>query len=515
MPRVLFIETSGLDQKMELIPSLKLAYARSYFSRSNISLECINLDVLIRKAGRPANATFIDTPALASYLFKDVASEELDEQLDRLVSRINVRGKDFIAFSISGEQDLSIFAFIKKVKEKVRLPIVIGGYIITSPNLLLEKFSFIDYVVLGPGFGSLYDLLKGKDRRCINGLCYRNKGRITVNKPVYKIEHEGLQPDFGQIEKDDYIYPFNINNTCFKNELILPFQFIFRCPGYCAYCYNSLFPYLNVKNVPEIVARIVKLKKRYGTNKFAFFNPCININNRFLDAFICELKDQHAEIVWSDSFIAKTLDRPMFKLLRSVGLIGAYFGIDSGAQSTLNYINKKVSVAEMEKCLINFHSAGIWNVVNFIIGFPYESPRNIKDTLSFLKNNRESIDSPTVNILSIIPSLFLFSSGKYHIKITGLEDYSRWRYRYRKKYQRHLELIEYFPHYKFVENKTGKGRNIESILNFKFIFDDYIQTYFYQLSNRPVRLFTLYRYFQTKEKIYEFLSSAKVIKDKP
>ena len=71
-----------------------------------------------------------------------------------------------------------------------------------------------------------------------------------------------------------------------------------------------------------------------------------------------------------------------------------FFGLESGAQETLDHMDKGIRVAEVPGILRNCREAGIAFHLFSIVGFPEESESSARKTLKFFLDNRNVVDQP-------------------------------------------------------------------------------------------------------------------------
>jgi radical SAM superfamily enzyme YgiQ (UPF0313 family) len=102
-------------------------------------------------------------------------------------------------------------------------------------------------------------------------------------------------------------------------------------------------------------------------------------------------------IKWSDSANFVPLNRKLLRLLQEAGSIRLIFGLESGSPRILRYINKNLTLTQVEGILKLCCEVGIWPEVNLICGFPHETEKDVKLTVSFLKKVRKYLRVVYVN----------------------------------------------------------------------------------------------------------------------
>jgi hypothetical protein len=77
-----------------------------------------------------------------------------------------------------------------------------------------------------------------------------------------------------------------------------------------------------------------------------------------------------------------------------MGVRKLFFGLESGAQATLDHMDKGIRLAEAPTVLRNCADAGIAFHLFSIVGFPEETPERARETLRFLLDNAAILDHP-------------------------------------------------------------------------------------------------------------------------
>jgi hypothetical protein len=85
------------------------------------------------------------------------------------------------------------------------------------------------------------------------------------------------------------------------------------------------------------------------------------------------------------------MDKEFFKLIEDSGCTSLSFGVESGSPVVLLDMKKNIDTWEIESNLKHGHEVGMFNHVNWIIGFPTETPLDFYHSLGLLYNCNEWI----------------------------------------------------------------------------------------------------------------------------
>jgi radical SAM superfamily enzyme YgiQ (UPF0313 family) len=210
--------------------------------------------------------------------------------------------------------------------------------------------------------------------------------------------------------------PFNAQNFNYQNHLIYDFfqftgadvkypygwvkqtalKFVDGCTSNCAFCVewgNKV----RIKPFNEIQDMIKRAYFEHGCNAFYFLNTAINPNRKFTEKLCNWMIRTGIRAYWSDSVKFHDTDREFFDMLYDAGCRSLCFGAEVVDDSMLDYIDKGLTVKDIQRGIINSHEAGIWNVVNFITGMPCETKESVDNTINFIKEYRECIDRAVIN----------------------------------------------------------------------------------------------------------------------
>jgi anaerobic magnesium-protoporphyrin IX monomethyl ester cyclase len=75
-------------------------------------------------------------------------------------------------------------------------------------------------------------------------------------------------------------------------------------------------------------------------------------------------------------------DARMMHKYREAGIVHVYIGVEATSQATLDRIKKDISVEESEEAIRLLASQNIITETSFVLGFPWETPESIENTLA-------------------------------------------------------------------------------------------------------------------------------------
>jgi len=432
---------TGKPSNVVRFPPLGIAMLTGYLRKHGLDMEQDDLSIKVirhnEKAERPEETIHLP-------LFSDEVRIErimngrddvLEAEAQKMLNLVDIKGFDVIGFSLHSSDEPSVvgvaLALGKLIKEITGATVIIGGGINRAARERLLESDYIDCEVESSHVSPLGEINllrfcrmveKGVELYRIPGTVHVREGRLVSD--VSSTDEERRRcfftvPDFDGLPLDLYRYSLStqINGRKYLSKiLILPYLFIYGCPYRCAYCTYAIPPFGGTKD-PEQVARDLEwLSNRYDTRYYFFFNTEINPTKKYAMDVAEELIKRDLGILWSDCATIKNMDVELLEKLREAGAARLVWGVESGSPSVLNYVKKNIEPSRVEMCLREGYRLGIWNHAEMICGFPFESDKDTRSTISFLRSNKEYIHEIVLNKF-FLEGLIAHDPEKYGIRL--------------------------------------------------------------------------------------------------
>lgn len=315
----------------------------------------------------------------------DMDDNPLMEYYQEIIKRINYQNKDFVAISItSNDQIIPGMLLAKLIKErcqKVKHISLGGNYITRLAEEWKERHKFFDYIdsiMVYEGEEALHQLIRALDGKVsfeeIPNLYYIKNGSLIKN-PLSQVSKDKFAiPDFDGFPLDKY----------FSAQVILPVYSSRSCFNKCAFCtipYASSNKYRTIDL--EYVSKMVDvLSKKYNTKYFTFIDETFEIHRMY--QFAQKIMNKKIDIYWyAETRFSKAITEELCKSLYSGGCRNIQFGLESYNQNILDKMRKNVKIEWIEPSLINCIKNGIGVHMFFMIGFPGETIDEAMNTLNF------------------------------------------------------------------------------------------------------------------------------------
>ncbi len=401
-----------------------------YVEQEDLELKCY---VHNKRVGNSTKR--IDLELITDFLRVDKHVKEnttyfdMEKTFDNLYNLVKLDDFGAVGFSImSLRQFATALLFAKRLhKEKMHIKIIFGG-VFTRENALkmLEKYDFIDFVLVGQAYKSLprlIDKIQSRNNKEqiaeIPGLCHRKGARITINKEESENIDHMPAPDYNGLPLSTYVEVMDTVYEIDFNFSILKYILSLGCPYRCTFCNRCLLEKFQLKSPTKVVEELKSLSKKYGTTLFSFECELINSSRHWLIELCDYLLRDKLELKWYAFGRPANLSKDLLQRLYLAGCRVLRWGVESGSQRILDRMNKKFSVRQVEQILKWSSDVGIWNHVNLIIGHINENVIDTERTVNFIKKNKGNIDSIKMSPFYInIDSAIMQDPVNYGIKIT-------------------------------------------------------------------------------------------------
>jgi radical SAM superfamily enzyme YgiQ (UPF0313 family) len=389
-----------------------LAKINSSLNTNSIQSEIFDLDIMVKYHNSlKKQRLFVDLEylrtnysALYSILKATRFDEYMDSQFDKILQKMNLSNIDVVGLNSMHNEIYFPLYLAKKIKKHYGCAIVIGGIHISripEEKLLFLKndigVDYVDHFIRDDPTSFFLSLDKDYSfSKQSSGL----EMQSDYTGHQYNKEHLDLYRI--EMDKIEYFYP-NLNKNLInrlielrnaKPLLILPYQFIEGCSNKCAFCYNGGNTHVHAKEPERVLSDLQALQKDYRCHDFYFLNNNIMADKEY-SMKLFKMLSKETSIKWSDCASINYVDDTTATLMNQSGCISLLFGLESGSQRILRYVNKNSGYNRLEyytRCFNVSDKNNIWVGATLIVGFPFERKMDYDATVSFLEANRHLIN---------------------------------------------------------------------------------------------------------------------------
>ena len=156
------------------------------------------------------------------------------------------------------------------------------------------------------------------------------------------------------------------------------------CVFKCTFCFNQGLDYQSWRAVgPERMhAQLQHLYEKYNINGVQFYEDSFDINPKRCKGFSDLMINSglNKKVKWSHFANIPLFKRDVAIHEKKAGMVYIEFGVESGSDRILNWIDKSQSVEKIKEVYEECRQLNIKTAALFIIGFPEESEEEIRAT---------------------------------------------------------------------------------------------------------------------------------------
>lgn len=338
---------------------------------------------------------------------------EADHGIARLMSLLDAGDVDLLGLSAECPADLPLAAVMgREARKRWGCDVVVGGRVGGDVQRLLSLWPDGRFI-LDEGevpLVALADALRGgRGLGNVPGVMWMQEGNVRSGpRVIHDLDVMGVM-DMSGIPLEGYSLDYEIEGT----GTIVPYIFDRGCPWVCGYCGDHTRRTVRLRS-PELVVRDLASASEAGVERFFFIDHLLNADRRHLGELVTRLEQESLDIHWSDSCKALGMDPDLLRRLRKVGASVLCWGIDVGSARMARLMRKGLDLDRAADVIRASHEAGIRNHVNFIVGMPHETEKDVDGTCAYVERIRPWVSRFHVGAYHYYPgSLLGRHPGRY------------------------------------------------------------------------------------------------------
>jgi radical SAM superfamily enzyme YgiQ (UPF0313 family) len=308
-----------------------------------------------------------------NYNFKILNIITLDDySLISIINQLKKLNFYAIGMTTNSENIANVYKVCGIIKQYYpTIPIILGGPQVTFSDIKTLEQCDCDIIVRNMGersFIKIMDCIVGKSSNLqnIKGISFKKNGEIIRNEDDVILDINSLPiPKFEILKEEKYwVIPENLNHKQFNNflnNITEEYSFFLTgrgCPFSCAFCVEgnikSKYVFRSFDNVKRDLKHFLSVTKAkyvaFGDDTFT------SSPKRVLE--LCNIiQEVHKEKYYFYWFAEGRVDilskhPEMIKVMYDAGLRKLQLGIESGRQETLDIYNKKITLEQIERVII-------------------------------------------------------------------------------------------------------------------------------------------------------------------
>ena len=369
---------------------------------------------------------------------------------NEVVNNILDFGPDFLGFSLYTANIKAARIIAKKVKEADKnIKIVVGGDHPTINPLETIAYGEFDYLIFGEGEFALLDIVNGRKKNLIPGLCYKENGQIVKNpeRPFIQNLDELPFP-----EREAFLNPA---------EKIDVGQVITGrgCPNACSFCVSpkKWSRITRLRSPENVIAELRYLKEKFNPKLIYFVDDTFTLHKKRVKKLLNLMIEENLNFEWKCDTRADCIDDEIASLMKKAGCIRAKIGVESGSERILRKIKKRETKEQIRRGINLLKKYDVPITVYLMAGIPDETDEDLRQTIDFAKELR--VDYYSLSILAPYFGTEIY----YELKENGYKfDKENWEYFYHQSGEMIVNnniapsLLEEF----LALNEFGKGGRV-------------------------------------------------------
>lgn len=307
-----------------------------------------------------------------------------------LANKILDKDPQIAAFSTVTQNVVQAFEtaeFLKKRDPDIK--IVFGGIHSSVLPYDVMKDRNVDFVIVSEGEYTLLELTQAlnnsnKSINKIKGLFYRKiNGEVVFSgspQPLDDLDSLPF-PSRHLVNLDDYDN-MNFIFGLTKNMTINTSR---GCPFNCAFCSSSEYwiKKFRARSPSNILEEIEMLKEEYGADGIRFREDNFTTSKKRILNICQEMNKRKINLPWECESRVDTVDKETLQIMFDSGCRGIWFGVESGNQKTLDFLNKGINLEQISNVFKWCREIGILAGATFMVGIPGETRDDTLNTFKF------------------------------------------------------------------------------------------------------------------------------------
>ena len=293
----------------------------------------------------------------------------INEKEEDVFNRIMREKPDFIGFSCYIWNITKTLELACKLKNQ-GVTVALGGPEVSYRQKdILERYSFIDYVLNGEGESALPELIEAVStgrQIDIKGVSYRKGSELIIS--------DGEIIDF-----ENTVSPYCKEYFESLSGRIAYIESSRGCPFSCAFCLSGRCGKVRFLPLERVKSEMVLLSDM-GAKTIKFVDRTFNCNKKRSEEILTFIRDEYGKSIKDDvcfhfEIAADILSQELFEIISDlpVGAVQFEVGIQSFNEETLSKINRKTNVSLVESNVKRLLSYGNCHVhIDLIAGLPLE-----------------------------------------------------------------------------------------------------------------------------------------------
>lgn len=268
---------------------------------------------------------------------------------------------------------------IQIIRDNSKVPIVLGGGIVTNDAEFVFETLKPDYAIVGEGEDGMVRLANGEtDEKIIRSRA------LDVNSLPF--------PDWDCFGIKNMVDNFSdVTRVLYRYSRTYPKPFIIvtarGCPFHCNFCKKHPEGY-RPRSIENIMAEIAVNYEKYKFNILIIQDELFAVNKKRMVEFCNTLIENKKTFGWDFDWMMQThanakLDLDTLKLAKEAGMYLFSYGLESFSPVVLRSMNKKTKPGQVVEAIKLADEAKVGFAGNILFGDPAETEDTVRETMMY------------------------------------------------------------------------------------------------------------------------------------
>ncbi len=329
-------------------------------------------------------SSYLEHKGIENSVFDSTFSDKIE-----LFEFLIAKNPDYLGLYVNFLTRKNILEIIRFVqKSELETKVILGG-----PDVRYHAENYLkngaDFLVIGEGEQTLYELLSSNDKTKINeinGLAFLNEN----NEVVFTKERDFIKdvdtlpfPNRKKIDLSDYLEVWK-DHYGYSSITISTQR---GCPYTCKWCSHAVYGDTYRRRSPKnVVEELVQIQKEYNPDSYWFVDDVFTMSKKWMTEFRDELKNRDLEISYECITRADKLDEEIITILKETGCKILWVGAESGSQKVLDLMDRKTDVRHFREMMKLAKKHGVKTGTFLMLGYPGETVDDINESIKHLKD---------------------------------------------------------------------------------------------------------------------------------
>ncbi len=263
------------------------------------------------------------------------------------------------------------------------IPTVIGGPHISVYPQETVKLPYIDYGVYGEGENVILDLVNSIEKKRISKV----KGLVWKKGKDVKMNGWRIVEDLDSLPfPARHLMPHDKYSCVIAKHPFTTMITSRGCPFRCGFCFKGPSDEkYRFRKAEKVVDEMQHCIEKFKVKEIMFYDDTLTFSKNHITEICNEIISRGLDISWESPTRADCIDEEMLRLMKKSGCIRLRYGVESGNSEILKIMRKGIDLRKVEESFKLSKKIGIETFAYFIIGYPGENARTIRQTINFAK----------------------------------------------------------------------------------------------------------------------------------